>query len=63
MPNKSPLPGFALNVYGTRQFLSADRRYGIFSHQITEHRHFDDPVARLREPYPHHSSKQLIQLE
>lgn len=38
-------PPFRLNVYGTRQFLSAlDVRYGVFSRRITEHMHFDDPV-------------------
>jgi hypothetical protein len=38
-------PPFALNVYGTRQFLDAlDSRYGVFSHQLNDQMHFDDPV-------------------
>lgn len=38
-------PPFALNVYGTRQFLDAlDSRYGVFCHKLNDQMHFDDPV-------------------
>ena len=38
-------PEFAMQVYGTQQFLNAlDARYGIFSHRISDQMHFDDPI-------------------